>query len=237
MWSALPVHRPHVGQPPQLVEAQPGAAGHLLEPGDRLELVAGHGLLGDVEVLGHVLVGPALDDQELQAAEPVVVAARQPFADELAHGLGQEPLLGLAPLAAAGDARRRPAAAGDLVERTAVVVRAELVDRPPPLLAEVVGQLVGGDREQVGLHVPLLVVVRQAGQEADERLLHHVLAGRAVAEPAVDEGEQPPLEPLDELTPGLGVARAHLPDQECVGVGRGHRFDGSREGPAADRSR
>ena len=106
-----------------------------------------------------------------------------------------------------------PAAAGHLLERPAVVVRAELVDRPPPLLPQVVGQLVRGDREQVRLHVPLLVVMRQAGQEADERLLHHVLAGGAVAEPAVDEGQQPPLEPLDELPPGLGVARAHLPDQ------------------------
>ena len=83
-----------------------------------------------------------------------------------------------------------------------MVVGAELVDRPPALLAEVVGQLVGGDREEVGLHVPLLVVVRQAGQEPDERLLHHVLAGRPVAEAAVDEGEQPPLVALDQLPPG-----------------------------------
>ena len=33
----------------QLFEGQPGAAGHLLEPGDRLELVAGHGLLGQIQ--------------------------------------------------------------------------------------------------------------------------------------------------------------------------------------------
>src|SRR5262249_17037209 len=91
------------------------------------------------------------------------------------------------------------------------------------LLAQVVGQLVRGDGEQVRLHVALLVVVGQAREEPDEGLLHDVLAGRAVAQPAVDEGEQPPLVPLDQLPPGLGVAGAHRPDQECLGVGRGHR--------------
>src|SRR5262249_23719464 len=118
----------------------------------------------------------------------------------------------------------RPGAAGDLLERPAVVVRAELVDRPTALLAEVVGQLVGGDREEVRLQVPLLVVVRQAGQEADEGLLDHVLAGRTVAETAVDERDQPPFEPLDQLTPGAGVPFTNLSDQEGFGVRCGHRF-------------
>jgi hypothetical protein len=135
----------------------------------------------------------------------------------------------LAPFAAPRDARCGPPVAGDLVERTAVVVRAELVDRPTTLFAEVVGQLVRGDREQVGFHVPLVVVMRQAGQEADERLLDHVLAGGAIAEPAVHEGQQPPFESLDELTPRLGIARAHLPDQQGVGLCGCHRFDLPRE--------
>src|SRR5204863_3995377 len=87
--------------PAQLVEAQAGASGHLLEPADGLELVAGDRLLGQVEVLGHVLVGPSLDDQELEAAEAVVIGPCQPLADELAQGLGQKPFLGLAALAAA----------------------------------------------------------------------------------------------------------------------------------------
>src|SRR5947207_11373901 len=82
---------PIVASPPaELVEAQAGAPGHLLEPADGLELVAGHRLLGQVEVLGHVLVRPPLDDQELEAAEAVEVGPRQPLADELAQSLAQE---------------------------------------------------------------------------------------------------------------------------------------------------
>src|SRR5271157_5191444 len=207
----------------QLVEAQACTAGHLLEPGDSLELAAGHGLLGDIQEPGDILIGPALDDQQLQAADAVVIFPRQPFANELAHGFAEQLLLGLAALSAAGDARRGPRAAGHLIEWTAVVVGAELVDGPPALLAQVIGQLVSSDREEIGLHVSLLVVVGQAGQEPDERFLDHVLAGRSIAEPTIDKRQQPPLEPLDELPPGLGIADTHLPDQKSVGVGRGHR--------------
>jgi len=105
----------------------------------------------------------------------------------------------------------------------AVVVGPELVDGPPALLAQVIGQLVSSDREEIGLHVSLLIVVGQAGQEPDERFLDHVLAGRSIAEPAIDKRQQPPLKPLDELPPGLGIAGTHLPDQKSVGVGHGHR--------------
>ena len=146
--------------------------------------------------------------------------------DELAQRLAEDPLLLAPALAAAGDAGGGPGAPGDLVEGPAVVVRSELVDRPSALLAEVVGQLVGGDGEQVRLDVALLVVVRQAGEEADEGLLHDVLAGRAVAAPAVHARQQPALEPLDELPPGRGVARADLSDQQGVGIGRRHRWIG-----------
>ena len=127
-------------------------------------------------------------------------------------------------------------AAGHLVERPAVVVGAELVDRPTPLLAEVVGQLVGGDREEVRLHVALLVVVREAGEEADERLLDDVLAGGPVAEPAVDERDQPPLVPLDQLSPGAGIAVADLADQEGFGVRRGHAANPSTLGSGSGSS-
>src|SRR3954451_13714400 len=100
----LALSRPLVGWsvgrsvPAQFFEAQPGLAGHLLEPGDGLELVAGHRLLGQAEELRHVLVGPPLDDQELEAAESVVIAAGQPLAHELPEGLAEQPLLGLAAL-------------------------------------------------------------------------------------------------------------------------------------------
>jgi len=67
---------------------------------------------------------------------------------------------------------RWPASAGGpLVERAAVIGRAELgsTGLRPFCLAQVVGQLCAGDREEIGprLHVPLLVVVRQAGSGTD----------------------------------------------------------------------
>ena len=65
--------------------------------------------------------------------------------------------------------------------------------------------------------------MRQAGQEADERFLNHVFAGRAVAETAVHEREQPPFESLDELAPRFGVPCANLPDQNSIGLCNRHR--------------
>ena len=102
------------------------------------------------------------------------------------------------------------ASAGDFIERPAVVVGAELVDRPPALLPQMVGELVRGDREQVGLGISFFVVMRQAGKEADERFLNDVLAGRAIAQAAVNKREQPALKAFDELLPS-----AASPERTC----------------------
>src|SRR5205085_4830606 len=64
--------------------------------------------------------------------------------------------------------------------------------------------------------------VGQAVEEADERLLHHVLAGAAVAQAALDEGQQAPLVARDQRLPGARVALSNLLDQQAVAVG-GHR--------------
>ena len=43
--------------------------------------------------------------------------------------------------------------------------------------AQVVSELVRGDRKQIALERPALVVVWQARKKADERFLHYVFAG------------------------------------------------------------
>ena len=91
----------------------------------------------------------------------------------------------------------------------------------PAAAAQLVGQLVGGDGEQVGLQLAAVVEVGQAVEEADEGFLHHVLAGPAVAQAALDEGQQPPFVTGDERLPGAGIALADLLDQQAVAV-RGH---------------
>src|ERR1700678_2249995 len=95
--------------------------------------------------------------------------------------------LGLAPFAAPRDARCGTAATRNLIEWPAMVVGAKLVDRPTALFAKMVRQLVCRDREQVCLHVAFFVIMRQAGQETNERFLYHVFAGRPVAKPAIHE--------------------------------------------------
>ena len=57
--------------------------------------------------------------------------------------------------------------------------------------AQVIGQLVRGDGEQISLKLAALVVVGQAVEEADKSFLDHVFAGGPVVEPAFDESQQP----------------------------------------------
>ena len=190
-----------------------------------MKLVSGDRLLGDSQVFGDVFIGPALDDQKLDAAESVELAAIDPIADESAEGFGEHAFLGDPTFVASGDARRGARSAGDFLKRAAVVVGAELVDRPSALLAKVVGQFVGGDREQIRFGVAFLVVMRQAGEEADKRFLNDVLAGGAIAQAAIDERQQAAFKPFDEVLPGARVARPDLLDQEFFGVGGRHRVE------------
>ena len=79
--------------------------------------------------------------------------------------------------------------------------------------AQVVGQLVGADREQVAFERAAAVVVRQAVQEAEERLLHDVFARAAAAEAAFDEGEQPAFVARDQIVPRIVFAAADALDR------------------------
>ena len=87
-----------------------------------------------------------------------------------------------------------------------------------------------GDREEISLSSRLLVEVRQAVQEADERFLDHVLASGPVAQSAVGKRQQPAFVAGDELLPRLRVAGADLLDQQAVAVGGHHvRLPGAIE--------
>ena len=52
--------------------------------------------------------------------------------------------------------------------------------------AELVGQLVRGDAEKVGLQLAAVVEVRQTVEKADECFLNDIFTGRAIVQPAVD---------------------------------------------------
>ena len=101
--------------------------------------------------------------------------------------------------------------------------RRERQRRPAAFAAQIVGQLVGRDREQIALQRPPRVVVRQAGEKADERFLHDVFAGRPPPQPALDERQQPAFVLGNQRIPGLRLAGADLLHQQHVGMRRvGH---------------
>src|SRR5437879_5451420 len=68
----------------------------------------------------------------------------------------------------------------------------------------------------------MLVVVGQTVEKADERLLHHVLAGGPVTQAPLHKGEQPALVAGNQGLPGAGIALADLLDEQAVTVRR-HR--------------
>src|SRR5205807_118973 len=75
--------------------------GELLDSG-KAEI--GHLLLADFQELGHVLVGPALDHQELQDLEARIVSLVAPVADQFSQTFGDGAAFELPPLLAAGEA-------------------------------------------------------------------------------------------------------------------------------------
>ena len=76
-------------------------------------------------------------------------------------------------------------------------------------------------REQVRLEFAAFVVIGQAGQEADKRLLHDVFTGGPVAKSAVNEREQAALVARDQERRAAGVALPNLLHQKPIAFG-GH---------------
>ena len=93
---------------------------------------------------------------------------------------------------------------------------------PAAFMTQEVGQLVGGDGEQIALQRLIRVVVRQAVEEADEGLLDQVLGRGPIGHPAGDEAQQPAFVARDELVPGVGLAGADARDQQGFGTAGGH---------------
>src|SRR5690606_15981195 len=122
----------------------------------------------------------------------VPVADEAPTVELPADRLGQRFVLHLPAFAAAGNAARRARRSLRLPVAAAAVGRGERNRRAATLAPQVVGQLVAGDREEPTLQRPPRVVIRQAREKADERLLDDVLARRTATEPAVDERQEPP---------------------------------------------
>jgi len=85
---------------------------------------------------------------------------------------------------------------------------------------QVVGQLVAGDGEEIGLELPAVVEIGQAVEKTDKRFLHHVLAGRAITDAALDKRQQPAFVTSDQPLPGARVALANLLHKQTVAVGR-----------------
>src|SRR5262249_47323906 len=94
-----------------------------------------------------------------------------------------------------------------------------VVQRVPSDAAQVIGQLVRGDGEQVRLQLTAVVEVGQAVEKADESFLDDVVAGGAVVQAAIDEGQQAALVARDELVPGARVPLADLLDKKTISVG------------------
>src|SRR5436190_9444991 len=92
-----------------------------------------------------------------------------------------------------------------------------------------VGELIGADREQVTFQRPATVVVGQAVEKAQKRLLNDVLAGAAAAKAAFDEGEQPAFVADDQIAPSIAFATTNALDEQGIGVARGgHGEDKSK---------
>ena len=192
----------------------------------RREAVIRHLLLADLQELGHVAVRPAFDQQQFQHLQPHVIALLLPLADQLAQAAGDGLAFDFHTLVGPGQARRPRLAAVDLVVQRLGRRLGAGLHRPAAHAAELIGDLVGGDREEVGLQLALLVEIRQAVQEADERLLDHVLAGGPVAEAAVGERQQPALVAGDELLP----ARFGSPAGRICWINRRSLSDGIMSG-------
>jgi len=71
----------------------------------------------------------------------------------------------------------------------------------------------------------MVIVIGQTDQKAQKSFLDHIFAGGAIAQPAVDERQQPSLEAGDAFSPGILFAGANAGNQQAIGVKRRHRFE------------
>ncbi len=184
---------------------------------NRAEAHVGDLLFGQVEFLSDVLVRPAFDEQKFENLDAFEIALAEPLAEQSAEAASDGAFLQLLPFVAAGDAAGGGTGIGSLEERVvAGGVFGGLLHGVPAELAQMVGQLVRRDGEEVGLQFAFVVVVRQTIQKADEGFLDEVVAGIGIFDATVEEGAEAAFEAGDELPPGVGVSLADRLDQKTV---------------------
>ena len=79
------------------------------------------------------------------------------------------------------------------------------------------------DRKKIAFQGPAGIVVRQAGEKADKRLLNDILGRRPVARAAFHESQKSTLEVRNEIVPSYGLAGADALYEQVVDLRRGHR--------------
>ena len=118
----------------------------------------GHLLFGYAEIGGDITVGPALDQKKLDDLEADIVAALAPLADHLAEATAHGLTFQLLAFLAAGQA----GGGGVLVELILQDIARALrggVQGMPAYAPQMIGELVRGDGEQVGLQLPRFVEI------------------------------------------------------------------------------
>ena len=174
---------------------------------EEVEFEVGDLLLGDAERGGDLFVRRTAHEEQLHALHFFPVALRAPVVDLLGDAVGECVFFEVAAFAAAGDAAGGAVAAGHVPGAAAAGGGGrKRQGGAAAFAAQVVGQLVGGDREQIAFERAAGVVVGQAGEEADERFLHDVFARGAAAQPAIDERQQPAFVLRDERIPRVRLA-------------------------------
>jgi hypothetical protein len=88
--------------------------------------------------------------------------------------------------------------------------------------AEIISQFVSCNREEVGLQVPFLIVIRQTVQEANKGFLNDVFRLRTVAETTAGKCQEATFVPVDQPLPGIGITRTDFLHQKFIAF-RSHR--------------
>lgn len=180
---------------------------------DGREAVVGDLLFADLQELGDIAVGPTFDEEQLEYLDSEKLATLLPLPNHRAQRAGKGQGFELASFLAASDARCAEVAGVFAVAQNFVGGITAGLGGPTAGAAEIVGDFVGGDAEQVRLQAAMLVEVGQAVEKADERLLDDVLGRGAVVQLAFGKGEQSPFVKGDQLLPGPLVAAADGSDE------------------------
>ena len=160
---------------------------------DRPEANVGDLLFGQAELLGDVLVRPTFDEK----SSSVLTRSKSPLASQsrrrLAEAASDRVFLEGPAFVAAGDAGGRRLESGRCWSGSLPAASSvACCTGCRPSLAQVVGQLVRRDREEIRLQFAFVVVMRQAVEEADEGFLDEIVANVGLLDAAMQEARSRP---------------------------------------------